>query len=447
MQNGTEGVYTLDFQCRVENNKVIYVHFQKPMAKQTLIMSNSELSQKVIIPSLTQNLMRRMLNTSEMANIEERIKVVDQYCNQLLLSGYSIKQITDIVTAGLTGYEKLLLKCKKEKKPLHRSAEDGQTERRRKKLLASGNWCKQKKKGQKSSSYVKKKQINNNEEPETVTVMFVSQTVGGELARRLQREENKIAKMTKERIRIVERSGTTVKQILHKSNPWAGGHCGRTSCLMCENGDGKQNCMEKNIVYQISCLECAATAGGVNAPGQRRCRPAIYIGQTSRTGFERGKEQFDGLKKKNENNPLFKHVADKHNRNAEVKFRMTVVKRHFSAFSRLIHKALRIERMSKLDVEILNSRGEFQRNVLPRLVVENDKDDIEFGLGGEDRYRAGPEGGGGGQSQSESQSKIKTFTFQPDSCNAGESGGAKLKLSGTQTDNNKCIILKTDVPE
>ena len=126
MQNGTEGVYTLDFQCRVENNKVIYVHFQKPMAKQTLIMSNSELSQKVIIPSLTQNLMRRMLNTSEMANIEERIKVVDQYCNQLLLSGYSIKQITDIVTAGLTGYEKLLLKCKKENKPLHRSAEDGQ---------------------------------------------------------------------------------------------------------------------------------------------------------------------------------------------------------------------------------------------------------------------------------------------------------------------------------
>ena len=184
-------------------------------------------------------------------------------------------------------------------------------------------------------------------------------------------------------------------------------------------------------MYQIQCLECAAAASSDNsAPGQPRCRPAIYTGQTSRTGFERGEEHLDGLLKKNENNPLYKHVADKH-QNAEVKFKMTVVKRHFSAFSRLIHEALRIENMSKLDVVVMNSRGEFQRNNLPRLrVVEDDKDDNELGLAGHVSNRAGPEGGGGGQCQSESQSETKTFTFQSDSCNAGkQSGGANVEVS------------------
>ena len=145
---------------------------------------------------------------------------------------------------------------------------------------------------------------------------------------------------------------------------------------MCENGDGKQDCMQKNIVYQNSCLECAAAVatatgdGGVNSD-QGRCRLALYTRQTSRTGYERGREHLDGLKKKNENNPLYKHVADRHSDDTNIKFRMTVVKRHFSAFSRLVHEAIRIETLSESYlVEVLNSRSEIGRVVLPRLVVE-----------------------------------------------------------------------------
>ena len=117
---------------------------------------------------------------------------------------------------------------------------------------------------------------------------------------------------------------------------------------------------------------------------------------------------------------------------------MTVVKKHYSVFSRMVHEAVRIELFSKKrnKVEILNSRSEIGRVVLPRLVVEQEtdgsvKDNRSVGLECQDSIRAGLEGGGGGHIQLGSQSEnISTFNFITGSGNAvGESGGALLKLS------------------
>ena len=66
---------------------------------------------------------------------------------------------------------------------------------------------------------------------------------------------------------------------------------------MCRNGDGKQNCREKNVVYEIACLKCAETN-----------KNSKYVGQTSRSAYERGSEHLKGLLDKNENNPLYKHA-------------------------------------------------------------------------------------------------------------------------------------------
>ena len=114
---------------------------------------------------------------------------------------------------------------------------------------------------------------------------------------------------------------------------------------------------------------------------------------------------------------------------------MTVVKRHFSAFSRMVHEAIRIELLSKQKnlVEVLNSRSEIGRVVLPRLVVEQDDDgggkDKGAGLECQDSIRAGLEGGGGGHNKLGSQSEnISTFNFITGSGNTGlQSGGAFLK--------------------
>ena len=54
---------------------------------------------------------------------------------------------------------------------------------------------------------------------------------------------------------------------------------------------------------------------------------------------------------------------------------MKIVKKHFSAFSRLVHEALVIERTSKAnDFLIMNSKGEWGRSHLPRLSIDEPLD-------------------------------------------------------------------------
>ena len=63
-------------------------------------------------------------------------------------------------------------------------------------------------------------------------VMFVPYTRHSELALRMRESEEKMQDLTGYRIKIVERGGTKLMDILHKANPWAGSDCRRRGCLM-----------------------------------------------------------------------------------------------------------------------------------------------------------------------------------------------------------------------
>ena len=78
---------------------------------------------------------------------------------------------------------------------------------------------------------------------------------------------------------MLERAGRTVKQLLVRSNPWAGGVCGRELCLLCPGSDGKQDCRDKYLVYDIICKTCEETGN----------RKSVYTGMTLRSAFERSK--------------------------------------------------------------------------------------------------------------------------------------------------------------
>ena len=84
--------------------------------------------------------------------------------------------------------------------------------------MGKSNWFK--KKNQKGKytfpSKPEKKQRSKpkSKDIETVTVMFVNQTPNGELAKRLQKAENEISKFTGERVRICERGGKTMEELV-----------------------------------------------------------------------------------------------------------------------------------------------------------------------------------------------------------------------------------------
>ena len=63
--------------------------------------------------------------------------------------------------------------------------------------------------------------------------MFVPYTRGSGLAKQVGDAEEKMESRTGYKIKIVERSGTTLMDILHKSKPWKGMDCGQEGCMLC----------------------------------------------------------------------------------------------------------------------------------------------------------------------------------------------------------------------
>jgi hypothetical protein len=90
-----------------------------------------------------------------------------------------------------------------------------------------------------------------------LTVLFIEQTPGRELARRLQKVEERIASITGYRVRIAETSGSQLRRLLPNTNPWAGTECGRGQCYTCSQGsEVLEDCRRRNILYESYCTIC-----------------------------------------------------------------------------------------------------------------------------------------------------------------------------------------------
>ena len=92
-------------------------------------------------------------------------------------------------------------------------------------------------------------------------VLFVPYTVGSILAKKMRDAENTMQEMTGYRLKIVERAGTKLEDVLTKADPWQGQECGREKCLLSltKQRTGKQStqdCTRRNLVYESWCITC-----------------------------------------------------------------------------------------------------------------------------------------------------------------------------------------------
>ena len=110
------------------------------------------------------------------------------------------------------------------------------------------------------------------------------------------------------KVKVVERSGTSVKRTLVKSNPFKERGCKRPSCEVCALGS-EIDCKAREVVYRISC-------GGVNGNGDL-CDGVNYEGETSRSFAERFKGHMGIISNRNpsirERSFLYDHVEKDHN--------------------------------------------------------------------------------------------------------------------------------------
>ena len=104
--------------------------------------------------------------------------------------------------------------------------------------------------------------------------------------------------LTGTRIKIVEKAGIQLKQLIVKSNPWAGRDCMREECLICqtreETGEGRgKACWKRNLIYETWCRTCQTRDENTTREAREESSSSPsspedvklykYVGETSRS--------------------------------------------------------------------------------------------------------------------------------------------------------------------
>ena len=91
----------------------------------------------------------------------------------------------------------------------------------------------------------------------TKTVVFVPNTKGGMLVRKLRERENILGGLTGFRVKFQEAGGSKLAS-LFSTDLSKGAHCGRSPCPPCDTNEaGKRpNCRSRNVIYESACTTC-----------------------------------------------------------------------------------------------------------------------------------------------------------------------------------------------
>ena len=203
------------------------------------------------------------------------------------------------------------------------------------------------------------------------TILFVEQSHRGLLAKTLKETEQRMSNLMGFRIKIVERGGTSLKLLLHKSNPWKGSACGRLDCITCnQGGETLPDCTRRNVLYENVCQDCnpgeEKRAKKVEDLEDKGDVPSIYVGETSRSVKERALEHWSDFRSGDTDSHILKHWTLHHGAVGQPNFKMKVVASFKDALSRQVAEAIRI----MLRKNTLNSKSGFNRCSIVRLVLE-----------------------------------------------------------------------------
>ena len=207
-----------------------------------------------------------------------------------------------------------------------------------------------------------KRRLQRIENKEIKSVIFVPHTRKSGLATELREQEQKLQEVTGERIKIVEKAGRKLENILAGRDPWKGKDCGRENCFLCNTKiltgkDLNRDCTKRNILYEIRCLSCEKQEREKLTDGDKEKEKDLlknmeipkYIGESSRSAYERGYEHLDKLATLSSQSHMLKHQLDKHEHldMKSVQWGMFILDFKRSAFERQISEAVTIHREAR----------------------------------------------------------------------------------------------------
>ena len=97
-----------------------------------------------------------------------------------------------------------------------------------------------------------------------------------------------------------------MKKILQRSDSFRSNKCRNADkCFVCKNGESGSGRTD-GVTYEVKCKRC----------------DCVYIGETSRSAYTRGKEHTNDVNNRRENSALYTHIAYWKNMKVTDDFRM-----------------------------------------------------------------------------------------------------------------------------
>ena len=233
---------TLDFATHVENNGYLsYQFFSKPMSSNLVLEKGTALSTNCVFSSLRQDLVRRLYNTDIEVRMHTRIRIIENFIQQMVNSGHKYQYIKSVVLQAISKYVYMVQRSKlatndRKYAPLHRMRSYRREERLLLKYTNQDNWytgvslkdqfrngwkawIKRKSDRRANNKTLKRNGSNvttiiNNKKPIT-SAIFIPSTVGGKLSHMIQQKEDQLT--TPWAFKVIEKPGMPLARTFKNS--------------------------------------------------------------------------------------------------------------------------------------------------------------------------------------------------------------------------------------
>ena len=327
-RNADQKLPILDMKVWTRGDGIImYQHYEKAVSSKTVLHSESAHSAAIKRSVHTQEILRRLLNSSRCLGWNEVAPVITDYMKRMEVAGYKERYRKTVLEHAMSIYDGKWKAHVEGKRPLYRPKDYKKQERKNAKEKKKHQWAK--KGGH-------------------IAPIFVPPTPGNQLLKDMRAVAEREAR-DGIRFNIIESGGATIKSKLQKSNPTAAPGCDKEECICCEEGRGKGGqCHRTNINYEIKCMLCP-----------KESRPT-YIGESSRNLITRMDEHQGAIHR--EGSFMRKHMEEMH-RGQEPRFRARVTHTNKDCLTRQVREGVIIRHTKNA----LNTKSEWHLPALFRV--------------------------------------------------------------------------------
>ena len=311
-------------------SKIIHEFYHKEIASKEVTNANSAMSMSSKRSILTAEMLRVLLRCSPLLPWQTTTKHASEFNKRMQKSGYGHKFRQQITHAALNKYKQIKEKDKNGECPIYRNREWKRAERDKKKQQSKTQWYKKGKAKNKS-------------------VLFVPATPKS----KLQKEYTKIINKHNMKIKVVEKAGTKIKNLIQKSEPFKQNKCNDKDCFPCKsnkNNNKNTNCRKDGIIYYITCNKCQA----------------IYVGESARNGNSRGKEHFNDYITNKDSSIMQRHTQTHHRHDTDKPEYTMTVKQIYgnNSMDRQLSEAIQINNIP--EIAIINNKTEYKQYHVPQ---------------------------------------------------------------------------------